>query len=373
MPLRHLPVLDGLRAVAILLVLWCHIPVGTANYPEWLKVAHGVIGPGGLGVDIFFVLSGFLITRILLREKEQGAPVRWFLLRRVLRIFPIYYLLLLVMAIAKPSIELAWCAAYLSNLHWILEPKLVRSMGHTWSLCVEEHFYLLWPLVVAFTPRLVSKWSIVLVLAPVALLCAYWMNLHYASLGAPPSEAMEAVQHASPVRFLSLGCGALLAYVEPAIVASPRRFVLLALALLVPALWLHPIVHYLLLPQWLASTPTIPWQHIPSAWIVHSSCLCTAILLFCLTLGDLRWSPLRVLHSRILRGIGRISYGLYLYHLPINGLWFYGNLTWVNAGLALATTFAVATVSYFVLERPILRFGARLGKKPQSETVTTTT
>ncbi len=86
---RHLPTLDGLRGIAVLLVLWCHVPLMVPGYPEWLHLAYWLIGPGGLGVEIFFVLSGFLITRILLHERQHGAPVRWFLLRRLLRIFPI--------------------------------------------------------------------------------------------------------------------------------------------------------------------------------------------------------------------------------------------------------------------------------------------
>ena len=117
MPTRHLPVLDGLRAVAVLLVLWCHVPLATAGYPEWLRTANTLVGPGGTGVELFFVLSGFLITRILIREREQQVPVRWFLLRRILRIFPIYYLLLLVMLVVHTEQLRLDTAIWLMTIH----------------------------------------------------------------------------------------------------------------------------------------------------------------------------------------------------------------------------------------------------------------
>jgi peptidoglycan/LPS O-acetylase OafA/YrhL len=362
--LPHLPVLDGLRAVAILLVLWCHIPHETPGYPEWVLRVHEVVGPGGLGVDIFFVLSGFLITRILLDERNRGVPVRRFLFRRVLRIFPIYYLLLLVMLFVRPSVELAWCAVYLSNLHYILAPQFPRSLGHTWSLCIEEHFYLLWPLVVAFLPVGRSRLLLACAVMPLALLTAYWMDLHYLAAGTSHETAMIAVQQASPVRFLSLGAGSLLAYVEPRIFAVPRRFVRLAVVLLVAAIGLHGYLVYLL-PIWLGTRPLLPLHHAPLLWTVHSCCLSTSILLFCLTLGERRWSPLRLLHSAPMRGIGRISYGLYLYHLPIFEACLYGRSTWGNAALALLLAFATAIISYFALERPILRYAARVGHRPR--------
>src|SRR5262249_34220180 len=118
---RHIPVLDGLRGIAVLLVLWSHVPLVTPGYPQWLQWAHVAVGPGCPGVEIFFVASGFLMPRILLAERERGLAVRWFLLRRVLRIFPIYYLLLAVMLAVDPRPEIAWCALYLSNLQSILD------------------------------------------------------------------------------------------------------------------------------------------------------------------------------------------------------------------------------------------------------------
>ena len=354
MPIRHLPVLDGLRAVAVLLVLWCHIPLATAGYPEWLRTAHALVGPGGTGVELFFVLSGFLITRILIREREQQVPVRWFLLRRILRIFPIYYLLLLVMLVVQPGAEVGWAACYLLNLRELFGPLPNGPLSHLWSLCVEEHFYLLWPLVVAFSPLGRPKWILLLGVLPMALVCAYLLCVHQ-----PAEHAMMAVQHTSPVRFLSLGVGSLIAYGEPHLRAAPARHAALAAGFLVPALALHPLLLFVVLPYQYGVPAPVPIQFTPLVWLVQSCLQATVVLLLCLTVGDARWSPLRLLLLSPLRAIGRISYGLYLYHLPIFHWLLRPEPTTANAVLAIAASFAVATASYFVIERPILRYAGR--------------
>jgi peptidoglycan/LPS O-acetylase OafA/YrhL len=354
MPTRHLPVLDGLRAVAVLLVLWCHVPLATAGYPEWLRTAHTLVGPGGTGVELFFVLSGFLITRILIREREQQVPVRWFLLRRILRIFPIYYLLLLVMLVVQPSAEIGWAACYLMNLRELFGPVPGGPLDHLWSLCIEEHFYLLWPLVVAFSPPGRPKWILLGGVLPLAFLSAYLLCVHQ-----PPERAMMAVQHASPVRFLSLGVGSLLAYGEPGLRAAPARYAALAAALVLPALVLHPLLLFAVLPYQFGIQAPVPIEFAPMVWLVQSCLQATVVLLLCLTASEARWSPLRLLEAAPLRAIGRISYGLYLYHLPIYHGLLHPEPILANAVLAIGASFAAATVSYFALERPILRYASR--------------
>jgi peptidoglycan/LPS O-acetylase OafA/YrhL len=123
-------------------------------------------------------------------------------------------------------------------------------------------------------------------------------------------------------------------------------------------------VFYWLLPSWLGTAPLLPLYHAPLVWHVHSCCLCTSILLLCLTCSASAWSPLRVLHTLPLRAIGRISYGLYLYHLPIFEACIYDRPTGGNVALGLGLTFATATLSYLALERPILRYAARVGHRP---------
>ncbi len=151
--------LDGLRAVAVALVLGYHFYRPVRHYVQ--------LGP--VGVRVFFVLSGFLITGILLRSRASlasgqapaGLALRHFYIRRFLRIFPLYYFALAVAWFSRVEDArkaLPWHLFYLSNLHfWLVNAvqhgRWGGAVGHLWSLAVEEQFYLLWPWVVLFAPR----------------------------------------------------------------------------------------------------------------------------------------------------------------------------------------------------------------------------
>jgi len=162
---RKLQSLDGLRAIAIILVFLCHMQyhIPPVNLPA--VVLRAYVSQGWMGVDLFFVLSGFLITGILLDTREARNYFRGFYLRRILRIFPLYYLVLIAVIFAgirlnNPAFTtklplpadrwLYFC--YLTNwlalwkAHWGLH--YVNYLAHFWSLAVEEQFYLVWPLVI---------------------------------------------------------------------------------------------------------------------------------------------------------------------------------------------------------------------------------
>ena len=152
---KHIRALDGLRGIAIILVLLRH--VGEDGPARQLGgVIAAALQSGWLGVDVFFVLSGFLITGILLDARGEGdrAPDGYFLhfyARRALRIFPLYYLFVALLAPNKTW----WYWTYLTNVMiarhgW---PQGTPDTGHLWSLAVEEQFYLVWPTIIAFTPR----------------------------------------------------------------------------------------------------------------------------------------------------------------------------------------------------------------------------
>jgi len=146
----HYPALDGLRGLAVLLVVFYH-NYGFINYFFF----------GWLGVDLFFVLSGFLITGILLRTSQQKGFLRNFYARRILRIFPLYYLTLIVFFILLPLFRLDalnlnyyienqfWFWIYLQNWLFIFHPPSdTVALNHLWSLAVEEQFYLIWPFII---------------------------------------------------------------------------------------------------------------------------------------------------------------------------------------------------------------------------------
>jgi peptidoglycan/LPS O-acetylase OafA/YrhL len=157
--------LDGVRGLAVLIVI-IHNSAWIAGESRLfvLKLANAVNATGWIGVQLFFVLSGFLITGILLDTKGTPHFFRSFYLRRILRIFPLYYVVVMLVIVIAPL--LAWSPAwadairqshrwaywlYLQN--WITTSPGIDALSHTWSLAVEEQFYLLWPLVVWFTSR----------------------------------------------------------------------------------------------------------------------------------------------------------------------------------------------------------------------------
>jgi peptidoglycan/LPS O-acetylase OafA/YrhL len=164
LPRGHIPALDGIRGLAILLVtLYRFAGSHDASTPEWVLPLTDL---GNRGVDLFFVLSGFLITGILYDGKGSQNYFRNFYARRTLRIFPLYYSTLLLVLVALPAIGIsaAWLKVSPTDVNslWIYGSNFVMSyrgewqfgaLNHFWSLCVEEHFYLVWPFVIASCSR----------------------------------------------------------------------------------------------------------------------------------------------------------------------------------------------------------------------------
>jgi peptidoglycan/LPS O-acetylase OafA/YrhL len=165
---RHVPELDGVRGLAIAAVmalhfLWVEQPRGFID-----RTLSQVSGYGLLGVDLFFVLSGFLITGILYDARGSHGYFKNFYMRRTLRIFPLYFGVLLLLVVILPAgvaaaldpelVELrqlqGWLWTYLTNVHLAREGAFsLPYLSHFWSLAIEEHFYLVWPLVIAYLPR----------------------------------------------------------------------------------------------------------------------------------------------------------------------------------------------------------------------------
>jgi peptidoglycan/LPS O-acetylase OafA/YrhL len=155
--MRHTyPQLDGLRALAVLLVLFYHM--GELRLPALLAYLSSI---GWAGVDVFFVLSGFLITTILLRTKPGLRAYGLFVLRRTLRTWPLYFTVLLVSYILLRHDPTGRETNWLQHIVFLqnFAPRFIaRGLGPTWSLCIEEHFYILWPLMVCLLPRRLLYW-----------------------------------------------------------------------------------------------------------------------------------------------------------------------------------------------------------------------
>jgi peptidoglycan/LPS O-acetylase OafA/YrhL len=356
---RYVRSLDSLRAVAALLVVLEHTPLSMKTW-EWAAQIQMRFAPGYLGVDLFFVLSGFLITRILMSDRAAGVPLRWFWARRALRIFPAFYLLTAIVAVVRWGPEIPWVATYLSNFYFYRLDVPFSPLSHTWSLAVEEHFYLLWPLLVYLLPRRLAIAVTGLVMVPVAAAVAYWVA-RYGLL-----ESMSMGQAFTPIRMFSLALGGLLAFGEPAY----QR--LMADRMLV-RFWSTVSLAVI-------SLAAINWGYL---WYVDSLLDAdkrtfiavnrlvgmggVALGLVTLTILADRIPKVRWLDPpfAVLRYVGRISYGLYLYHLPVfffmdvDGRARAGELTGWDMALAVALSFAAAIASYHLVERPIMGFAKR--------------
>lgn len=299
--------LDGLRGLAIGGVLACHFlnawPGGTA----WDRAFVDTLGLGWSGVDLFFVLSGFLITGILV--DSLGAENWWsaFLARRALRIFPLHYLALAAFALLGPAAGLVdpwtirrwgwWYAAYLGN--WAFPARqVIPSLSHFWSLGVEEQFYLAWPAVV----RLARGWRLAVVSALLfaAGPAVRWWIVH--RTGWPAGSAYRV----TPGRMDELALGALLAVLHRA----PAARAAIARA------W-----------PWAAAAGLAAFAALglPRGFDMHDAALETWSHTFLglgyaglvagavATEGTARPFA-RALASRPLRALGRYSYGIYVVH-----------------------------------------------------------
>jgi len=161
----RMPALDGVRGLAILMVLFVHFFADTVATNRFERVLTRVSGFGTYGVDLFFMLSGFLITGILVDSKGGGGYFRNFYARRAVRIFPLYYGILIVLIVIAPLVVSSPALAVLRSRQawaWLYGINILSGLrgeysfpyiDHFWSLAVEEHFYFFWPLVVWLCPR----------------------------------------------------------------------------------------------------------------------------------------------------------------------------------------------------------------------------
>ena len=316
--------LDGLRAIAIGMVFLQHV--------------HGV-PLFWSGVDLFFVLSGYLITGILLRTRRQPNYFRNFYARRTLRIFPAYYIVLAVAVLVLPATRsmAGWAAGYAGNV-WVALNTDHNALGHLWSLAVEEQFYLLWPLAILFCPVRRRWWLIGT--AIVGAWIARGLSVGFGS--------WFAAYTLLPCRMDGLAIGAALALVE----FNRGRHVLVA-----ARRWLLPcaLASGLL---FVATARVFPWLSVGYGTV----CLGLSVMFYGFLLA---WvlslsnnSPVvRILSWRPVTYVGQISYGLYLFHLPVIywlGQWYAkGSVALIL--LASVLTLALSMVSWYLIEKPINR------------------
>lgn len=357
---RRLKELDGLRAIAILLVLLTHFWAYPSSTP-WL---NRFAATGWMGVDLFFVLSGYLITGILWDSRQSPQYYRNFYARRVLRIFPLYYALLLTVFVVLPlhgsTPELAAAAryrwyyvAYLANIALAWHGWQLFTLDITWSLAIEEQFYLCWPLALRRW-RWGTLWRVLIALivcAPIAraITLASGVNWRWTLMF-------------TPLRLDTLALGALIALAER---KSPPAFDRLRRWAPAVAGTLGSVVLLLILEGAFARDSALVGS---IGYSLLAMCF-GALLLLSLRPPRLLGAALRF---QPLRRIGAVSYGIYILH-PLGYL--LGATVLARVGIVVDSPFlhlivysviayAAAEVSFRVFETPLLKLKRHFEDRP---------
>jgi peptidoglycan/LPS O-acetylase OafA/YrhL len=327
---RYFPELDGVRAVATLMVMAFHF----SQY--WWPKRFMMFGQ--TGVDLFFVLSGFLITMILMdcRGRDWGE-IRRFYLRRTLRIFPLYYGYL-GLCLALGSGVSVWYWVYGENIAVALKPGLVGP-AQFWSLAVEEQFYLMWPFLVIFLPRRMfvrAAWGIVL--GSLVLRVAF-------AIARPEFTAI------SILRFDGLAAGGLVAiYYRRGTLGQLRGLLKVGMIL---------GVGLLAFEWWMTHGNGLPWVMA----VKYSS----AALLYGAAIGLVIATRATVMHAilraPVMRAIGRVSYGMYVFH-PAIFHWLPPHLGHmplpVEFAVCLGVSYLISAASFYGMERHFIGLKDRL-------------
>jgi peptidoglycan/LPS O-acetylase OafA/YrhL len=355
---HYIPKIDGCRAFAVLAVLGSHY------FPEGYLL-HDL--PLALwGVQLFFVLSGYLITSILLKSRdcvsEQSSKwdqLRIFYIRRVLRIFPAYYALLIayvLLGVHFEGVSLTTCLLYVFNLHQSIQPGEYEYLGHLWTLCIEEQFYMIWPWLMLFLPRkmLVPVTLSLVLTAPLSRLLLTGMDLPYISIRNLPTSQLD-----------SLCGGALLALFQQDFSKSlyaiwkkhSGKIAAIGIAMTLSALLLD-------MGAEAESVIALLGPALVSMFVVHH-----------VSLGNFA-SVTGFLNNSLLRAIGKISYGVYLYQfLSLFVLYklmtLLGNPGWLQNAYAYAfvwalLTLALSTLSWHCYEAPISRLKRWFNYRPSA-------
>lgn len=354
--------LDGLRFVAVSLVLLDH----WTNYKLGFPASY-------LGVSLFFVLSGYLITGILLKAKTQdiaknqshSRSLKLFYIRRTIRIFPVYYLVLFVLYLlneANVREHIFWLLTYQTNNYIAYTGNWMGSFDHFWSLAVEEQFYLFFPFVIFFVKnKQIPKVLIGLILVSVALRLYFFVNHHS---WVRPFVLM-------PTALDALGLGSLLAFYfqnNPKIALWSNQKL---------KLWLLATFLIYCVVVFLLSTQSEPHNFYSVVLLRFFESLFSLFLIFSfikINDGSL-FSKIKklVFENDIVVYIGKISYGIYVYHHFVYNFYYtseanyitkifnklnyfspgLGENLFVRIGVLFPLVVLVASVSWYLFEKPI--------------------
>lgn len=329
---KYEPSLDGMRALAVLAVVLFH--ASPARFPG-----------GWVGVDVFFVLSGFLITSILQKENSAKGTIDFknFYYKRILRLAPAFFLVLitdLIISICFSNnvksnlIAVAVSAFYLMNLNRSFDILPSGHLGHTWSLAMEEQFYIFWPVIFISAIR----WKPLVIVSSLLVIVIGW-RVYLVLNGASPDRIYNGFDTHSDA--LIVGCALSLLNLNKNLEIIAKNYVLLPIALLVfiPATSSEN--------AYFSQIVGLSITAFTSAWIIVAA----------LQTGILK----RFLSTKALVFTGRISYGWYLWHYLIYsaGMEYFDKFTGMTYIFVFAA-YPIAVLSYFFVERPFLKLKSRI-------------
>ena len=355
--------LDGVRGLAILLVILYHVGPYAEEFTgsPILVSIYNSMQIGWLGVDIFFVLSGFLITDILLRAREKQNYFKNFYARRILRIFPVYYVVVGLLLILLPSLETtrgiqeqsSWLffVFYQQNWLYILQRPVSAYLTVTWSLAIEEQFYLIWPTVVKWLDN-----KKLVIVTSVAFIFSLGLRLFISHLPLDLNYAEKINYYATFTRLDGLMVGALIAivYQSQAWKVWLRRFAwpvfgssLLALIYILTGKSVEPFSKNVMVTTWSFSALAL---------------FGGSLIVLLKSLSENNWLRI-IFRNGILGFFGKYSYAMYLVHAPII---FFLNHEFLNANLkggaislaliavSILSIILVSLISWNLLEKRVL-------------------
>ncbi|MGC2282700.1 MAG: acyltransferase [Candidatus Acidiferrales bacterium] len=333
---RRIPQLDAVRGVAILVVMMHNI-----SFKYSVFHSQQLFRNGWMGVDLFFVLSGLLITGILLDTKQSQGYFKNFYVRRCLRIWPLYYSLIFFMFVVVRFLNRSefpnvlrtsspWWAfpLFLQNFLLPVSTDAAGPLGVTWSLAIEEQFYLIWPLIVQFSSRNQLRRICIAVMC-VSPVLRYYLSLRHVNLYVNVFCRLD-----------GLMAGALIALLVRSDNFDPSKLLKRAWVLLV-----------------IAAPLAFVTEAFDARWIVFSfTALASASFVYVSWFSEQKWLH-AVMTNRVLIYTGTISYGLYLLHKIPFGMVQAAHLDrrpYLPLPIILVASFALAALSWNLLEKPFL-------------------
>lgn len=345
--------LDSLRVFAVLMVIFSH----WAGYHENLWNDDIFWFNGEVGVKMFFIISGFLITGILLQERYRSEQLQLskqhitksFYIRRFLRIFPAYYATIFTaLLLSHPDMlqSWKWHVTYLSNLLFALRGEYMGDVSHFWSLAVEEQFYLAWPIMILFLPQrwLLPSIMFCIGIAPIfRYTCMFILKQNDVTVSVLPMSSLDC-----------LAAGALLAYIKSHYTSDVLReqgLKILRTVSLVSGVAFFAFNLFVSFPQ------AYDWYAVFVSRLLLVPTLLGIVILFA---NGFKGAIGRILESRLFVFPGKISYGIYLFHFFIPGMtsWVMARIGWaphviILLLLNICLLFSIASISWYFLENPV--------------------